>query len=195
MKNTHVLLISFLFASSSALAATQATLDPGAGSVEFTAIGRPSMLKIVGKGPGPKGALSTTDTSATGTFVMNLSDLSTGISMRDRHMKEKYLETERYPTAEFKLTSLKLPKPLDGKDASYSGVPFEGTFKLHGVEKPVTGTADVAVSGSQIKGTANFTVKVTDYKIAIPKFAGITMAEDVKVTVQGAGPLTTGGNK
>jgi polyisoprenoid-binding protein YceI len=188
MKSPFALLLLF---ATSAFAST-ATLDPGAGSVEFTAIGRPSMLKIVGKGPGPTGTLDVTDGNATGTFDVDLKDVTTGISMRDHHMKEKYLQVDKYPQAEFKLSSLKLPKPLDGSDASFKDVPFEGTFKVHGVEKPVKGTADLSVESSKLKGTANFAIKVTDYGIDIPKFAGITMAEDVKVTVQGAGPLSGG---
>jgi polyisoprenoid-binding protein YceI len=153
------------------------------------------MLKIVGKGPGPKGTLDVSAEKVSGQFQVNLNDISTGISMRDKHMKEKYLEVEKYPSAEFKLTALKLPKPLDGSDANFKEVPFEGTFKVHGVEKPVTGTADLTVESSKLKGTATFGIKVTDFKIDIPKFAGITMAEDVKVTVQGAGTIGGEGKK
>jgi hypothetical protein len=85
---------------------------------------------------------------------------------------------------------LDLPKALDGSDASFKDVPFEGTFKLHGVENPIKGTADLAVADHKLSGTAKFAVKVSDYKMDIPKYAGITVAEDVNVTVVSGGAVT-----
>jgi polyisoprenoid-binding protein YceI len=172
--------------------ALETPIAAGSGSSEFLAVGKPSFLKIVGKGKGPEGTLSVTDGKATGNFTVDLKSLSTDNTMRDKHMKEKYLQTEQYPTAEFHLNSLKTDKPLDKGDVALKDVPFEGTFKLHGVEKPVNGTADVSVEKGTLVGVANFSVKLTDYKIDIPKFAGITVAEDVKVTVHGSGPVSGG---
>jgi polyisoprenoid-binding protein YceI len=191
MIKTMTLLSMFL--SSAAIAAApvwEAKLDPAQGGVEFQAIGRPSMLKIVGKGPAPAGSFKLEGEKVSGAFTVDLEKIETGIALRDRHMKEKYLETAKYPKAELKLTTLKLPKPLDGSNVSYQAVPFEGTFKVHGVEKPVAGTADVAVEGQKLSGTASFAIKISDYKIDIPKFAGITMAEDVKVVTRGSGSLS-----
>ncbi len=189
MKNA--LLVIALLTSPLALGAGFETkLDPAQGGVEFQAVGRPSMLKIVGKGPTPVGAFTAEGEKVSGGFTVDLEKLETGISLRDRHMKEKYLEVGKFPKAELKLTSLKLPKALDGSNVAYKEIPFEGSFKVHGVEKPVKGTADVTVDGGKLSGVATFAIKLSDFKIDIPKFAGITMAEDVKVVTRGGGPLS-----
>src|SRR4051812_9417558 len=95
----------YLFFSSLALAAGSfdSQLIPADGSTEFLAVGKPSFLKILGKGKGPEGTLKVVDGQASGAFTVHLSDLTTNNDMRDHHMKEKYLEVSKYPSAEFHL--------------------------------------------------------------------------------------------
>jgi polyisoprenoid-binding protein YceI len=56
-------------------------------------------------------------------------------------------------------------------------------LKLHGVEKPVSGTFDLSGSGASPKLAAKFAIKLSDFGIGIPSFAGVTMADEVAVTV------------
>ncbi|MBI3535304.1 MAG: YceI family protein [Deltaproteobacteria bacterium] len=79
------------------------------GSVAFKAIGRPSALKINGKGEKAKGTLIIDGVVITGTTSFNLDSLDTGITLRNTHMKKKYLDTEKYPSAKFVFTSMTLP--------------------------------------------------------------------------------------
>src|SRR5438046_2728106 len=75
------------------------------GEVEFLATGRPSALKIRGKikedaKDALTGKLQVTGANVTGTAKLALDMLDTGIDLRNKHMKEKYLETGKFPTAE-----------------------------------------------------------------------------------------------
>lgn len=72
------------------------------GSVEFLAIGRPSAIKIRGKGTAPEGKVTLVSDKenriARGTLVFDMTSLDTGMDTRNEHMKEKYLETGKYLT-------------------------------------------------------------------------------------------------
>ena len=73
----------------------QADYTSASGTVEFcSATGHPSALHVDGKGVGLKD-LSISQNNVTGTVSFDLNTLDTGISMRNEHMKEKYLEVTK----------------------------------------------------------------------------------------------------
>lgn len=158
--------------------------DSATGSMGFHAVGHPSALKINGTGTGPKGSLIWNSAGQViGDLILDMTSLDSGIGMRTNHMKEKYLEVEKFPTAKLTLTDVSLPSADFGKDFSESNVPFKGNLFLHGVTKPVTGTAKIEQSGKTMTVHAEFAVKISDYAIAVPVFAGITVADDVSLVI------------
>ena len=164
-------------------------LDRSNGAVTFDAIGRPSALKIHAKGDAPKGQLKVQDGKASGTVSFKLDSLDTGIGMRNDHMKKRYLETDKYPEAKLTLTDIALPANYSAPDFSASSVAFKGTLSLHGVEKPVEGTVKLTRSGDDLAIDAQFPLKIEDYAIKSPTFAGITMASEVKCEVEAKAPF------
>ena len=157
--------------------------------VTFIAVGRPSALKIEGVGDGLSGVLTKDGTKVDGEAVFNLSTFDTGVTMRNTHMKEKYLHVETYPNATLKVT--KLPWGADeAKPFAEVEGPFEGVLTLHGVSKPVTGVAKVARDGDKVAVDVQFKTSIPDYKIDIPSFMGVTVAETVEVHVEVSAPVT-----
>lgn len=156
-------------------------LQNGSGSIEFAATGWPSALKIQGKGSGPDGTLTLTDTTATGSLSVDLDSLKTGIALRDRHMKEEYLQVDRYPRAVLTLSRLDVRLVPEGSAFGAIAVPFEGTLSLHGIEKPVSGQAKVSRSDTRVTVNAAFSIKLGEFGIDVPKYLGITVAEKVDV--------------
>ena len=159
------------------------------GVVQFKAIGRPSALKINGNGEGPKGVFTIEDKTLSGNATFTLESLDTGIKLRNEHMKKKYLETDKYPEAKFSFTKVALPENINEESAKIDKVSFEGVLTLHGVEKTVNGTSKIERNGSSISVNAEFGIKLSDFGIGIPSFAGITVAETVDVLVEFKGPL------
>jgi polyisoprenoid-binding protein YceI len=166
-------------------------LNPEQGSVEFLAIGRPSALKIRGTAKGAEGVFEVNGANATGEAKFLLQGLDTGIAMRTQHMKDKYLEVGKFPEARLKLVKLTLPMDSAKNEIKAEAAPFEGTLLLHGVEKPVAGKVTLLQQGDKVSADAAFTLKISDHGIAKPGYAGITMAEDVDVTVKFVAPLLT----
>ncbi|MGE0631173.1 MAG: YceI family protein [Pseudobdellovibrionaceae bacterium] len=151
------------------------------GSVSFLAIGKPSFLKIKGKGDSLKGKAEVAGSQVTGEFQFPLKNLSTGINMRDEHMKDKYLQVSQFPNATLKITKLDLPVDFDVKNSELKDQKFEGTMQIHGKEKPIAGTANF--NGKDSTLTAKMNLKISDYGVDIPSYMGITVSEDVEVEI------------
>ena len=183
MKLVKVLITIFsLF--SFVLSASTFTVEKS--EVGFQALGRPGALKIVGEAPDPSALKSTftlNNNSLTGSSILTLDALTTGIGLRDKHMKEKYLETGKFPTTEFKLNKLNLPKDSEEK------IPFEGNLTLHGVSKSVNGLCKTIHSSEKLNLNFEFKLKTGDFGISVPNFAGVTMGEEVIVSVKLEGSI------
>lgn len=98
---------------------------------------------------------------------LSLSSLSTGIELRDRHMKENYFEVSNYPQAELFKTS--------GKEGR-----FKGNLKVHGVTKAIQGTYEL--DSQTLK--AEFFCKLSDFKIKKANYRGIGVEDQVKVRAE-----------
>jgi polyisoprenoid-binding protein YceI len=178
--------------STTAYAKASIDLSKGKSSVRFEAIGKPSFLKIKGVddgGQGLSGSMSREGVSVAGKAVFRLDALSTGLELRDSHMKEKYLEIAKFPTAE--LVIRKLPwGPRDAGDFAEVKGTFAGELTLHGMTKEVLGEATVERDGGELEATVSFTIKLTDFQIGIPSFQGITVADEVVVAVTLEAPVS-----
>lgn len=151
-------------------------------SVAFKATGRPSALKINGQGAKLLGKVTTSEGVISGQLKVKLNDFQTGISLRDRHMKEKYLETSKFPDAILTLSKVEVPRDFLDKKLTVKDCPFEGILKIRDVERPVKGKALIdASAGNNILVETDFKIKVSDYNIDIPTYMGITVADEVDV--------------
>lgn len=117
-----------------------------------------------------------------GTLAVDLRTLQTGIGLRDNHMREGYLEVQKgegYEAATLDRIQ------LDGIDPAVpvGKVSFRGTLSLHGLEREVSGTADIRRAGSDLKVSATFPVKVSDFAIASPTYLGVGVRNEVMVSV------------
>ncbi len=160
-----------------AQAATQYQFQPDAGKVVFKTKGWPNLVTIKGEGKGVAGNLSEDTGKVSGEITFQLAQLKTGIELRDNHMKDTYLEVKKHPVAKIKLTNLEVPKDLDGS------FEFKGMMTLHGVEKQVSGQAELENDSGKLKLIAEIPIKLSDFKIAIPSYQGITVAEKVNISI------------
>jgi len=178
-------MIHFILALVSALAVSAVQLEPAKGKTEFLAVGRPSAIKINGKGKGPAGDLKIKKEGAdyimNGEAAMDLTSLETGIGMRDRHMKETYLETEKFKEARLIFKNAKFAQKLvkEGGTAKVGA-----TLDLHGKQQPVEVEVALNNVGSDVNAVSKFKVKLSDFAIAVPKYAGITVADEVQITTE-----------
>jgi polyisoprenoid-binding protein YceI len=173
------LFLALLLLPAAALA-TPLKLASSAGSVEFLAITKPSFIKIKGTGKSATTDVKVDGQKASGIFEFDLATLDTGMDGRNDHMKNKYLQVEQYPKAKLEITDLALKAPFKTGETAVEEAPFTGVMTLHGVTKPVTGTYSLKKTGDVI---AKFGIKLSDFKIEQPSFMGVTVKDDVDVSV------------
>lgn len=111
-----------------------------------------------------------------------LEGLSTGISLRDKHMKEKYLESPKYPDAELDADRALIQLPDAGKTVASA---FDGTLKLHGQSQPVTVHYKASrKEGGPVDVDGTMSLDMTKWGITQPSYMGITIDKNVDVEVK-----------
>ncbi len=164
------LLISVAFVADAKLART------GTPSVVFRASG-PAGMKI----QGTTSDLDVDDQGAKLVIKVPLKNLTTGIALRDDHMRNKYLEVGTYPNAELTVdrTALRLPTGADPVSGDATG-----TMGLHGKTKSTPFHYNVGKSGSTLRVSGTVHLDMRDYGITVPTYLGVTVKPDVDVEVQ-----------
>lgn len=179
--NTTTLLISALFITAQSMAAIQVNSTPKTGKVEFEAVGKPSMIKIKGTGEGVTSKLHVDKNKVAGEITFKLDSLKTGIEMRDEHMKNKYLEVLKNPTAKITINGMTMPAEWTLQNPAVTNAAFKAKLNLHGVEKEITGALTIA--GKDLQTNAEFEIKLSDFGIEIPQYLGIKVADLVKIKI------------
>ena len=115
--------------------------------------------------------------SVSGALKVDLQTLETGIAVRDRHMRENYLEVEKGPDfAVATFDKIRVEK-LAGKST------FKGTLLLHGQRQEVTGVADLQQRDGRIRVQAQFPIKVSSFQIPKPTYLGVGVRDEIQIKV------------
>ncbi len=165
----------------SAYAAQVDFKSTSSGKLNFEAVGKPAMIKIKGESAAPKTVLTLNNGKASLESLLDLEQLDTGIDLRDEHMKEKYLETKKYPQAKLVISSLNLPADWEKNPTAVAEQEFAGTLDLHGKTSPVKGTFTLS---DKKEANAEFKIKLTDFNIEIPEYLGVKVADLVTIKTQ-----------
>lgn len=151
------------------------------GKVEALAVGSPSFLKIRSQGDPPQGEVEIQDGKVSGAFEFELKTLDSGVSLRTDHMLNKYLQVKEHPKAKLEIQNVALDKDFSIGKSELRGATFNGQLSLHGVTKPVSGVVSVS---EEKEVEAGFKIRLSEYQIDVPKYLGITVADEVEVTVK-----------
>jgi polyisoprenoid-binding protein YceI len=122
------------------------------------------------------------DESPTGvvTIVIPLANLDTGIALRNRHLREKYLQVDKYPTAVLTVARSALEFPAPGANVTRSA---PGMLTLHGVTKPVMFTYTAQRAGAEYAVHGSVHVNINDFGVPTPSFLGVSVKPDTEVAL------------
>jgi polyisoprenoid-binding protein YceI len=139
----------------------------------------------------------TVDPAAVGDSItvhleVDLASLDTGKKLRNRHMRENHLETDKYPKAVFDGATV---RPLAGgklEPGKPSAFEVDGTFTLHGVSRRLRSNAEVTLdpTGTKLAFQATFAVSLPDYAIKRPEFLFMKLAEAQQLRVSATAAST-----
>jgi polyisoprenoid-binding protein YceI len=131
-------------------------------------------------------------------YTANMSSRQDLWKIRDKLMRSDYLETARYPSASFTLTSIDKITANALKSFEPATLEAEGDFTLHGVTKPIKLNAVVTYmqespatqarhAGDLMHIMAEWTFKLSDHQIKIPRIGPMLFNDEQKMLLRVVG--------
>jgi len=154
----------------------QSFLAQDGGYVEF--VSTAPLLEFKGKSNNLAGLINFEENTVD--FYIDLNTLDTGVRLRNQHMRDSYLETEKYPFAEFTGT---LDTMYDFEKAGPQEVTTTGVFNIHGVEQERTIRGVLEYTGEGLKLEASWTVLLEDHNIRKPRVVFYELADEQTVNI------------
>jgi polyisoprenoid-binding protein YceI len=152
-----------------------AALQASQPKVSFSCTG-PGGLRIEGTGS----ELKIVDRPDAVVVTVPMANITTGMGIRDTHMHGKYLESQKYPTAELMVPRAGLKFPADGASVDSSA---PGTMTIHGKSKPVTFHYKATRRGTSYTVQGDVHIDMRDYGIETPSYLGVTVKPPVDIAV------------
>ena len=119
----------------------------------------------------------------TGEILVDLATIDTGISLRNQHLREKYLEVAKGKG--FDKAVLSEIHLSDAEGEAFEGrTAFTGVLLLHGEKHPVQGTAEIRRDGLGRRVRAEFPLVLTDFGITPPEYLGVGVGNRLLVRAQ-----------
>jgi len=115
-------------------------------------------------------------------FIVPIKSFKFEKALMQEHFNENYMESDKYPKADFKGVILNKDEVNFAKDGTYN-TRLKGKLTIHGVTKDVTLPGTVTVKGNSITANSKFNVKTADYGIKIHSMAAEKIAKEIEVTV------------
>ena len=115
-------------------------------------------------------------------FAVQMKGFEFPKALMQEHFNENYVESSKYPKAEFK-GNLSRPAEIDiSRDGSYN-VTVNGKMTLHGVTHDVSAPGTITVKAGKPSLQSDFSLTLKDYNISIPSLVSDKIAPVAKVTV------------
>ena len=135
-------------------------------------------------------------------FELDLATIETGIAERDKHLRNEYLETQKYPKAMLTVDDIikvngentNASWRLEDKKSFY--VTAQCTLNLHGVQKSIIvdkvkityfkendELRAVNMYGNILKIDATFKVNLSDYNIKRPQLLFLKLSEELEIKI------------
>lgn len=101
-------------------------------------------------------------------------------SIQKEHFNEKYMESDKIPTAAF---NGKLIDDVDFNTPGTYKVRAKGTMNIHGADKEMIIPCALVVKDGQITVSSDFSLLLGDFNIKVPKMVTEKIAEEIFVSV------------
>ena len=146
-----------------------ATLHIKLSTVTFEATGNPGFITIDGEGGHLESVeLRSDGTHIWGTIRVPLNDLTTGMDLRDKHMRG-YLDLKKYPYATLLISKTKIDGPR-----------FSGLLTIKTDARPVGGMLNI--KGKDVY--SKFKINLAQFpSVGTPSWRGISIADEVTIEI------------
>lgn len=114
------------------------------------------------------------NTVTAGSFTVQMATLMSDAANRDRQVNNRILETTKYPTATFVLSS-PITLPADATSGAVVTATATGELTLRDVTKTVTFPLQAQVEGARFTVVGNITIVFDEWGIPEPSIPGISV--------------------
>lgn len=122
-----------------------------------------------------------------GVIQVDLRTIKTGIDLRDQHMRERHLNTDKFPFAYYEIDSV-TGFPVTPSSGIDYPVEVYGHFYIRGVKRQLRADGVVSFGGAEaqphISVSSNFQVNLDDYQIPRPRALFMKLAETIEVELR-----------
>ena len=105
-------------------------------------------------------------------------------ALMQEHFNENYMESTKFPKAQFKGKIDDPSKVVFDKDGTYATT-VSGDLTIHGVTKAVTVPATFSVKKNEIAVAATFAAVLADYGVSIPSLVADKLGKEAKIKIEG----------
>lgn len=109
--------------------------------------------------------------------TVDLSTLESDSPRRDNAIRQRWLESARYPKARFVSTEIR-GAPASYREGQAVELQLVGDLTVRDVTRRVTWQATVRLSGNELKAQAATTIRMTEFGFEPPSILGFVRAED-----------------
>jgi polyisoprenoid-binding protein YceI len=103
-------------------------------------------------------------------------------ALMQEHFNENYVESDKFPKAEFK-GSITNNADINYRKAGTYSAKVKGTMTFHGVTKDLETTATIKVNDDNLKAESIFNLLLSDYNIKRPAVVKDKISNTIKVTI------------
>lgn len=115
-------------------------------------------------------------------FAVQMKGFEFKRALMQEHFNENYVESHKYPKAEFKGQIANNSEINYAKDGEYNAK-VKGKLTMHGETKEVETTGKVTVKGGKVSTMANFQILLSDFKVSIPSVVSDKISNTVNIKV------------
>ncbi len=103
-------------------------------------------------------------------------------ALMQEHFNSDYVESDKYPKAEFKGTITNNSSIDYKKDGTYPAK-VSGQLTIHNVTKTVETTGTIKIEGGKPEIISSFTINLSDYNIKVPAIVKDKVSKTIKIMV------------
>jgi len=112
-------------------------------------------------------------------FIVPVNSFKFKSALMQEHFNENYIESSKFPKAEFKGTVANITAAQISKNGSYNSI-VTGKLTIHGVTKDVNIPCILTVKDGSVTAATKLTVQTADYAIKVPSEK---VAKAIEITV------------
>jgi polyisoprenoid-binding protein YceI len=115
-------------------------------------------------------------------FVVLMKGFEFHKALMQEHFNENYVESDKFPKAEFKGQVENISSVDFSKDGTYN-VTVKGTLSIHGKTNAVETKGSLQVTNGKIVANSNFNVLLKDYNISIPSLVSDKVSKTANIII------------